>query len=73
MTLPELCGCMFAVVGMVAGSFVPIITGWEWWTYLVAVPGGFLGGWIIGVLLSYLLVAMDKPAKSELDIDEPED
>ncbi len=58
MTLPELCGCVFSFIGVVAGIFTPYYFGLEWWAYLVGISCGFLVGWIIGVVISFPLDAV---------------
>ena len=74
MTLPELCGATFALAGTLAGLLVPIIAGWEWWTCLAGMPVGCVGGWIIGVAISYLLMPIvDRLARAEFESDEPDD
>ena len=63
MTLPEMCGCFGAVLGLAAGSIFGVVMGFRFVEVLGCGFIGFLAGWLSGVGTAYLIVLWESRGK----------
>jgi hypothetical protein len=71
MTLPEFLGSIGALLGAIACPVVAGVLGYGVLVILAAIPVGFIVGWLLGVAMTYPVMALEpRPPKKPRTRDD---